>query len=43
MLVKTLVKDANSGLCERAFCVVFEKDLDRFWPSSEMSSANYFK
>ena len=37
--LKTLTKHIAGQLKERGFCVVFEDDLDRCWPSSGMSRA----
>jgi len=34
--LKTLAKDIAAQLEERAFCVVFEDDLNRCWPSNDM-------
>jgi len=34
--MKTLTKDIASKLREGAFCVVFEDDLERCWPSNKM-------
>jgi hypothetical protein len=36
---KTLAKSIEAQLEERAFCVVFEDDLKRCWPSNQMSQA----
>jgi hypothetical protein len=35
--LKILADHIAQQLKERAFCVVFEHDLERCWPSSEMS------
>jgi hypothetical protein len=35
--MKTLVKHVGSELEERAFCVVFENEVERCWPRMEMS------
>ena len=37
--MKILAEHVAQQLEERAFCVVFEGDLDRCWPSSGMSQA----
>ena len=37
--MKTLTKQIATGIGERAFCVVFEKDLDRYWPSNKIPAA----
>lgn len=37
--LKTLAKHIEAQLEERAFCVVFEDDLKRCWPSNQMSQA----
>jgi hypothetical protein len=37
--LKILAEHVAQQLEERAFCVVFEGDLDRCWPSSGMSQA----
>jgi len=37
--MKTLTKDIAARLEERPFCVVFEDDLERCWPSDEMAEA----
>ena len=34
--MKTLAKDIAAKLEEGAFCVVFEDDLERCWPSNKM-------
>src|SRR5262249_23613523 len=34
--MKTLTKDIGTKLGEGAFCVVFEDDLERCWPSNKM-------
>ena len=36
--MKTLTKEISAKLGERAFCVVFEDDLDRCWPSNKMQN-----
>jgi len=33
--MKTLAKHIATRIGERAFCVVFEDDLERCWPSNE--------
>ena len=35
--MKTLAKHIAARIGERAFCVVFEDDLERFWPSNQMA------
>ena len=35
--LKTLAKKVAARLGERAFCVVFEDDLDRCWPRRQMA------
>ena len=35
--LKTLAKNVAAQLGERAFCVVFENDLERCWPCKEMA------
>jgi len=35
--MKTLVKDIARKLGEGAFCVIFEDDLERCWPSNKMA------
>jgi hypothetical protein len=37
--LKILAEQIAQQLKERAFCVVFEHDLERCWPSSEMSQS----
>jgi hypothetical protein len=37
--LKILAEHVAQQLKEREFCVVFEHDLERCWPSSEMSQA----
>jgi hypothetical protein len=37
--LKILAEHIEQQLKERGFCVVFEHDLERRWPSSEMSQA----
>jgi len=37
--MKTLAKEVAAKLAKRAFCVVFENDLERCWPSSKMTHA----
>ena len=37
--MKTLAKHIAARIGERAFCVVFEDDLERCWPSSKMAEA----
>lgn len=37
--LKTLTKHIAAQLEERGFCVVFEDDLTRCWPSNHMSEA----
>ena len=34
--MKALTKHVATGIGERAFCVVFEEDLERCWPSNKM-------
>jgi hypothetical protein len=34
--LKTLAKNIASQLAKRAFCVVFEDDLERCWPSERV-------
>src|SRR5215469_14014739 len=34
--MKTLTKQIAARLGEEAFCVVFEDDLERYWPSNKM-------
>ena len=38
VVLKTLAKYVAARLRERAFCVVFEDDLERAWPSKGMAS-----
>ena len=35
--MKTLVKQVAARLKERGFCVVFENDVERCWPSNKMT------
>ena len=35
--MKTLAKHIAARIGERAFCVVFEDDLERCWPSNKMA------
>jgi hypothetical protein len=35
--MKTLAKHVTEGLEERAFCLVFENDVERCWPSSKIT------
>jgi hypothetical protein len=35
--MKTLAKHVAAELEERAFCVVFENDVERCWPSNKMT------
>ena len=35
--MKTLAKQIAERIGERAFCVVFEDDLERCWPNNEMA------
>ena len=37
--MKTLAKDIAAKLGEGVFCVVFEDDLERCWPSNKMPQA----
>jgi hypothetical protein len=37
--LKTLAEHIAQQLKERGFCVVFEHDLERCWPSSRMARA----
>jgi len=37
--MKTLAKRIAARIGERAFCVVFEDDLERCWPNKEMTEA----
>ena len=37
--MKTLAKDIATKLGEGAFCVVFEDDLERCWPSNRIPAA----
>ena len=37
--LKTLTEHIAAQLKERGFCVVFKDDLERCWPSSEISRA----
>ena len=37
--MKILTKHVAAQLEERGFCVVFEDDLERWWPSSEMAQS----
>ena len=37
--MKTLAKHVAARLRERAFCVVFEDDLERCWPSKGLERA----
>src|SRR5262245_29878334 len=37
--MKTLTRDIAARLRERPFCVVFEDDLERCWPSDKMAEA----
>jgi hypothetical protein len=39
IVLKTLAKHIGAKLEERAFCVVFENDLNRCWPSRYMARA----
>ena len=39
MLLETRIKRMAQHLKQRGFCVVFDRDLERCWPSSRMSSA----
>jgi muramoyltetrapeptide carboxypeptidase LdcA involved in peptidoglycan recycling len=39
IFLKTLAKNVAARLRERAFCVVFEDDLDRCWPRRQMARA----
>ena len=37
--LKTLAKHIAKQLKKRGFCIVFEDDLERCWPSNQMSEA----
>jgi len=37
--MKTLTKDIAARLAEGAFCVVFDDDLERCWPSNKIPPA----
>jgi hypothetical protein len=37
--MKTLAKHVAAQLKERTFCVVFENDVERCWPSNKMMHA----
>ena len=37
--MKTLAKHVAARLEERGFCVVFENDVERCWPSNKMTDA----
>jgi hypothetical protein len=37
--MKTLAKHVAAGLEERAFCVLFENDVERCWPSNKITHA----
>jgi hypothetical protein len=37
--MKTLTKHVAARLEARAFCVVFENDLERLWPSNKITHA----
>jgi hypothetical protein len=37
--MNTLAKHIETRIEERAFCVVFEDDLERCWPSNKMARA----
>ena len=37
--LKTLAKHIATQLEKRSFCVVFEDDLERCWPSNKMAEA----
>jgi len=37
--MKILAKHVTAQLEERPFCVVFESDLERCWPSKDMARA----
>jgi hypothetical protein len=37
--MKTLAENIAARIRERAFCIVFEDDLERCWPSNKMASA----
>jgi len=39
VVLKTLAKHVAVRLRERAFCVVFEDDLERCWPSARLKRA----
>ena len=38
--LKTLAKNVAAHLGERAFCVIFEDDLERCWPSNKVKRAD---
>jgi muramoyltetrapeptide carboxypeptidase LdcA involved in peptidoglycan recycling len=38
--LKTLAKNVAAHLAERAFCVIFEDDLERCWPSNRIKRAD---
>ena len=37
--MKTLTKEIAARLGEEEFCIVFEDDLERCWPSNKMAEA----
>ena len=37
--LKTLAEEIGARLEKRSFCIVFERDLERCWPSKEMTPA----
>lgn len=39
ILLKTLTKHITAQLEDRAFCVIFEQDVERCWPCEEMTLA----
>jgi hypothetical protein len=39
IILKTLAKHVTARLEERAFCIVFEQDLERCWPRKGMTLA----
>jgi hypothetical protein len=39
IVLKTLAEHIAANLAERAFCVVFEDDLERCWPSEMVERA----
>jgi hypothetical protein len=43
LLLKTLAKHIAAQLEERGFCVVFEDDLNRNWPSNHMEPTTWLR